>query len=121
MPPSGTVLVVDDEPEVRKLIRTLLEAAGMKIHEAENGEAALQAIIENDFDVIVTDNDMPKMTGEELYRAVCNLRPELRRRIILVTGGIGSSSFAMNCTVILKPFDHDVLIAAVRRTLTGEF
>lgn len=120
MPLSGTVLVVDDEPEIRNLLRSMLESENLKVNEAQNGEAALDAILGKDFDVVISDNNMPKMTGVELYRAVCKVRPELTQRFILITGGNISSTTIPKCPIIPKPIEYGAMITAVRRILDGD-
>lgn len=66
---SGKVLVVEDEAAVRRFIQSALERAGFEVAQAEGGDEAL-ALVEahDDFDAVVTDIDMPKMTGIELAR-----------------------------------------------------
>ena len=60
------VLVVDDEGFVRDLIRMYLEGAGHDVSEAEDGEAALEALRGQPVDLVVTDNPMSRMTGAEM-------------------------------------------------------
>ena len=66
---NGLVLVVDDEPDVRKVVRMTLEKAGYDVIEAEDGEKAIAAIKEGEnplvLDVIITDIRMPKINGVE--------------------------------------------------------
>ena len=64
------ILVVDDEPDQRFLLRRLLERAGHEVSEAHHGAAALQAVRESAPDLVVTDVMMPVMDGVELIRCL---------------------------------------------------
>jgi len=65
---SQKVLIVDDSKMVRNLHGFMLQSAGYKIHEAENGSDALEQLMCNKFDLIVTDVNMPQMDGYEFTR-----------------------------------------------------
>lgn len=116
MPPSGTVLVVDDDPDIRRLLRLVLEQDGILVSDAKDGKAAYRLIQENDFDAVISDNDMPQMSGVELYRILSDIRPGLARRFILFTAA-KPSNFDEDCPVLLKPLDLPVFIAVVREIL----
>ena len=64
------ILIVDDEPHVIRVMRLSLERAGYEVFEAANGEIALQRIAESMPDVMITDIDMPRMTGEQLCKEI---------------------------------------------------
>lgn len=64
------VLVVDDEPDLRFLVRKLLEKDGHEVLEAPNGRVALQALDGGTVDVVITDTTMPVMDGAELIAAL---------------------------------------------------
>ncbi|MBC7832977.1 MAG: PAS domain S-box protein, partial [Hyphomicrobium sp.] len=80
------VLVVDDEAEVAGLLRELLESAGYEVSIAESGAVALELLGAARFDAIVSDLRMPDMDGAMLWRRVCEQHPELRSRLLFVTG-----------------------------------
>jgi len=63
-----SVLVVDDEPDVRLFLKTILEDAGFEVSEAANGKQALDRVKERRPDVISLDLVMPKMSGLKFYR-----------------------------------------------------
>ena len=63
-------LIVDDDPQLLRLLGHYLRAAGFEVREAEDGEAALQAIGAQCPDFLITDWDMPRMDGVELCRRV---------------------------------------------------
>ena len=64
------ILVVDDEPSIRMLIRTILQGEGHQITTAANGREALEMVIENVPELIVLDLMMPEMDGVEVLRAI---------------------------------------------------
>ncbi|MBL8360095.1 MAG: PAS domain S-box protein [Rubrivivax sp.] len=119
---SARLLVVDDEPEIVDLVRTVLEAAGHRVTVASSGVAALQRLREARFDAIVSDLRMPDLDGAELWRAVRVIDPVLARRMIFVTGDTlspGASAFLGDTgnERLDKPFRREALLAAVQRTL----
>jgi len=64
------ILVVDDEPDIRDILRILLEGEGFEVEEAENGKDALEKIQKRPPDLVITDYVMPEMDGEELCRKI---------------------------------------------------
>jgi CheY-like chemotaxis protein len=76
--PDLTILVAEDERPVRMLVRVVLEAAGARVVEAENGAVALRLLdLHPEIDLICTDVGMPVLDGAALVRAVRTRRPEL--------------------------------------------
>ena len=67
---SRRVLVVDDEENIRLVLRTLLRKHGYEVEIADSGEAALKALFSFDPDVILTDVRMPKISGLDLLAAL---------------------------------------------------
>ncbi len=74
-----TVLIVDDEPLIRDLARTLLAAEGWHVLEAGSAEEALSRFAEHEtpIDLLLTDVSMPGLDGRELAKRLCALRPEM--------------------------------------------
>ncbi len=83
---GGTVLVVDDQPEVRHMLTTMIERMGYDVEACENGFDAIEILREHPtyFDVVITDHNMPKMTGLELAQEVSLTNPDIP--FIVVTG-----------------------------------
>ena len=83
---SESILVVDDEPSLTQLIAGMLKSLGYRVEVARNGEEALQMFQRDPaaFDLVLTDQTMPRMTGGELARATMEIRPGLP--VILCTG-----------------------------------
>ena len=113
---SASVLVVDDEPRVRRLVARSLRKAGYLVDEVQTPKAALKVLERERFDVLVTDVLMPEMNGSELaFKALC-LRPGLR--VMFMTGyvedtGIGTRELPDSMEVLAKPFGPAELIERV--------
>jgi CheY-like chemotaxis protein len=85
-------LVVDDEREIRETLAEILELDGFSVDLAENGLSALEQARSNDYDLVLSDINMPAMDGMELYHQLRRLRPALADRFIVVTGNMASSA-----------------------------
>ena len=70
-----TVLIVDDEPHVIRIMRLALEKAGYRVDEAANGVQALEYLGKNSPDVMISDIDMPRMNGRELCEEMVRTLP----------------------------------------------
>lgn len=117
----GRILVVDDEPSVRFLLRLAFEMAGHQVDEAPNGLVAIQAV-ENGRkpDLVATDFMMPSMNGGEL---IARLRANPQTAdvpIILVSSSPGSERRTEADVFIRKPFDPMELAARAERLLKGD-
>lgn len=116
-PPSSTVLVVDDEPDIRYLLRVILEFAGYRVVEAAHGEAALEQVRDSPPQLVLTDQMMPVMNGGELIE---RLRAEASTKAIPIVMVSGTRSVQPGADALLgKPFDPAELIVLVDR-LTGK-
>lgn len=119
-----TVLVVEDDPAVRKLVCGALTDAGYRIVEAQNGEEAL-AFCESHtgpLDLVLTDMVMPKLGGRLLALQIAEMRPTLP---VLFMSGYTHDSFSAEerssseIFVLEKPFSRFDLTRAVRRAMHG--
>lgn len=112
-----SVLVVDDEPSIRKVIRTALTREGYDVTEAADGEEAYAACdAAGRVDVVVTDIVMPRTNGCELARRLKSDRPALP--VIFITGQtVPPACETLHLPTIRKPFRMDALLTAIRTTL----
>jgi DNA-binding NtrC family response regulator len=83
----GRVLLVDDQPELRRLFRRSLQKAGCVVVEAWNGRVAVELAQQLTFDVVISDVHMPNMTGIELLQTLSELDPDLP--VVLTSGSPG--------------------------------
>ncbi len=116
------ILLVEDEPNVRKLTREILESYGYQIIEAVDGEDALRISeqINHKFDLLLTDIVMPKIGGYELAEKLLEAGAEMR---VLFTSGYTENSkikddlINSNKNFIDKPFSPESIVCKVRTTL----
>ncbi len=106
------ILIVDDEPTLRRLMKRTLNAAGLSVVEAANGAEALALCREQEFGAVISDIRMPVMDGLDLMSHLQEMAPELP--VILVSGSdeVGSprAARALGAFDFLpKPFDLSTL------------
>jgi CheY-like chemotaxis protein len=112
--PHVTILIVDDEPEVRTVIAEFLEEFGYLVLQAEGGAEALTRLRDNPaVRLLVTDIRMPEMSGIELADLATQQNPLLK--VILISGYFVAQQ--MHRRFLRKPFRMKELEAAVRAEL----
>jgi CheY-like chemotaxis protein len=79
------ILIVDDEPNIVRVLKLMLERAGHAVDTAPNGEAGLASVLAAPPDALVTDVQMPHMDGRQLVRAIHERMPERRFEIFVMT------------------------------------
>ena len=80
-----TIIIVDDEPHVIRILRMALEKENYRVFTAYNGETALEILEEYYPDILITDIDMPRMNGKELCRQIDEKFPNRNFLIIVLT------------------------------------
>jgi PAS domain S-box-containing protein len=121
---SETILLVDDEEGVRKLVFAVLKSNGYDVVEAANGPSALAAYEKNGhkIDMVLTDVVMPQMSGFELGKQLQERAPALK--ILYMSGyrdnAIGAGASEAPRAFLHKPFTPDVLLSKVREVLDTE-
>ena len=120
---EARILVVDDEPEITGLLRSMLESAGWEVATAESAAVALELLEMARFDAVVSDLRMPDMDGVTFWSAVSARVPGLARRMLFVTGDTLSPEVQgilakTGCASLDKPFAKGDLLAAVQALLT---
>jgi DNA-binding response OmpR family regulator len=114
------VLVVDDEPLIRQLYAEVLRELGYDVNEAEDGRAAWKALQTVRYDLLITDSQMPNMTGVELIKRVHEARIEVP--VIMATATLPDDDFKNspwlkpNAT-LLKPFAMKEFSEALKTVL----
>jgi len=114
------LLIIDDEPSLRHLLRTILEELGYAIEEAENGQQGLDILHDTNFALILCDIRMPELDGLEFIRRALQVNPELT---IIMMSAYGSVETAIDCVkqgaydYISKPFRPDDVILTVKKAL----
>jgi DNA-binding NtrC family response regulator len=119
-----TVLVVDDEDDLREVVRRILERKGFTALVA--GDAAEAVAVcrayPGDIHVLLTDLSMPGVRGHELARQAADIRPGLR--VVYVSGtsrdlAVAQGLIDEDAAMLQKPFTADTLAAAVRAAMAG--
>jgi signal transduction histidine kinase/CheY-like chemotaxis protein len=123
-PATETILLVEDDPQVRSLTRTMLARIGYRVLEAESADQALQiaAAHEGPLHLLLTDVVMPRMSGTDLARNVLAARPAVR--VLYMSGYtdngvIDQGMLAADTPFIQKPFTSAGLRRKVREVLGG--
>lgn len=116
---SGNILIVDDEPQIRRVLRTTLSAQGYEVQDARSGEEALDRVREDHFDLLLLDVNMPGMGGLEACR---ELRANSDVAIIMLTVRSDESDkvAALDAGAddyVTKPFSMPELLARIRAAL----
>ena len=116
------ILVADDDPDLRDIVRSVLEPAGFVVSEAADGEAAVQYLRSQPADLLILDYTMPRLTGPQVCERV---RSELALRhlpIIMLTGKVEVQDKVSGINAgaddyVIKPFEPQELLARVRMVL----
>ena len=114
------ILVVDDNEDIRRLNVEALLSSGYEVDSAEDGALAWDALNTCGYDLLITDNNMPNMTGLELLRKVQNSHMALP--VIMASGTIPTETFAQNpwlrpAATLCKPHTLAALLNTVRNVL----
>ena len=115
-----SILIVDDDPEIRSGLRRFLESKEYEVHEAQDGDQALEQVKDQSIDVVLTDIYMPTRSGVELLADLKQTHPEIP--VILFTG-FSSVQGAVEAIklgaddYLVKPVDLHDLNFAIQRTL----
>jgi len=117
-PQGSSILVADDDPGVRYVVRWALEGEGLPVTMAANGGEALKAIADSPPSLIVLDLTMPLATGSEVARRAREAKAETPILLVTGDGRAREKAQAIGAYAYLeKPFDVTELVAAVRQGL----
>lgn len=119
------ILVIDDDPVLRRVITLALEAAGHTVLRCENGKKAIDFLVHDRADLLITDIIMPEMDGVETLRAARRLQPQLP--ILAISGGgsfipddyLGIARALGATDVLPKPFHPPDLVERVAKMLAA--
>jgi len=115
---TPTVLIIDDEPAHRLMVRVVLGDAGFKVLEADNGPAGLAAVRTRPVDVILLDMRMPGMSGQEVLQRLQESGSCPPVIMLTAFGSVGNAVEAMKAGAwdyLTKPTDNDELLAVVQK------
>jgi len=115
---KGRLLVVDDEPAMRRTLRDLLRLEGYEVRTAQDGQEALRILAEEKFDLMILDLRMPGLSGTEVLRRLSTMGVDVG---VIVLTGHGSMESAIEALrrraydYLLKPISPEALLESVAR------
>ena len=126
MPPTGTerILLIDDEQIVVESGTAILEGLGYKVTPETNSLRALEIFRSRpgEFDLIITDYTMPKLTGTDLSKEIRQIRPDIP--IILCTGFsekvTATIAVDLGVELVMKPFSMKQIAESIRKVLRAQ-
>lgn len=114
--PTHRILVVDDDIGIRQSNAEFLISCGYQVDAAEDGAAGWDALHASKYDLLITDNNMPKISGVELVKMVRSARMALP--VILASGAMPPGELNLQLSgTLLKPFTADQLLGTVKQAL----
>jgi DNA-binding response OmpR family regulator len=119
--PPHRILVVEDDGDIRQLNTEALINSGYHVDAAEDGAVAWDNLQLNGYDLLVTDNDMPKVTGVDLLKKLHAARMSLP--VIMATGTLPREEFNRHpglqpIAMLIKPYTIEELLGTVRKVLS---
>ena len=114
-----SILIVEDDASIRRLVRTVLLRQGYKVEVAADGLEAITKLGLADYDVIILDLMMPNLDGFSFMTAMANNAPERLKRVIVTSAAspslINEKLKGISFDLLPKPFDIEELISRVRK------
>ncbi|MBN2723046.1 MAG: PAS domain S-box protein [Deltaproteobacteria bacterium] len=118
--PTASILILDDEPDLRELLDKFYSSRGHTVYHTGSGEHALQIISEKNIDVVLVDLQMPQMTGREFLKKARNCQTALKPAYIVITGKSIEPEEHMNddiFCVVYKPFKLNEIFDKTREAI----
>jgi CheY-like chemotaxis protein len=111
---GGRILVVDDEPAIRALLKKIIERRGYEVDDARDGAEAIDLLKQNEYDVLLIDLMMPNVNGFQLVDYLAQQQGKRPPPVIVITAAAESTPLrqldpAIVHSVVRKPFDIDVV------------
>lgn len=118
----ANILVVDDSPTMRHLVRRLLEEDDHEVTEASDGVIGLEQAAKLPVDLVIADLNMPRMSGYQMISGIRDSKPKGQLPIVVLTTETSETSKAKMREAgasawIAKPFDDDVLMKIINQFL----
>ena len=117
------ILIVDDDADVRRVLRAMFERGGHRVSESDSGDSALAVVAGADPpDAIVCDVIMPGLSGLAFYRQLAQQAPHLKKRVVFLTGanqdpGVHLPIEALGVPLLGKLDDLQLVVDAIRIAL----
>ncbi|MDH7477109.1 MAG: response regulator [Candidatus Bathyarchaeota archaeon] len=120
MDETARIIIVDDDENIRKVLRTILEEEGYWVDSAETAKTAIEKTKKNFYNLALIDIRLPDMEGIELLTRMKETTPKMRKVIITGYPTLQNAIEAVNRgadAYIVKPFDMDKVLATIREQL----
>lgn len=117
------ILLVDDDVSVRRVLQFKLQKQGFSVSSAADGEAALEKLKSEPFDLLLSDIRMPKMSGLELMEQAKTIQPRIKVVLITAHAAVSQAVQAVKLGAfdyLTKPFDDEELFVAIEKALEFE-
>lgn len=119
--PPRCILVVDDDLSMREFSAAVLGLSGYQVDMAEDGEAGWEALQAENYDLLITDHDMPKVSGVELIKKLRSV--DITLPVILASGAmpaeeLNRSPWLQLGATLRKPFTSEELLGTVKKVLS---
>jgi CheY-like chemotaxis protein len=119
------ILVVEDEPDTREMLDVMLRREGHHVDTVVGGREALELLAGNSYDVILSNLNMPGMSGEDFYRKVEQDWPQFAPRVVFVTAARPDILFRAQyggrpVPVLTKPYTRERLLQVIEDVVAGE-
>jgi two-component system alkaline phosphatase synthesis response regulator PhoP len=118
--PSNRILLVDDDMNLCWLSADVLARSGYQVHTATDGAAGWEALLANSYDLLITENRLPKISGVELVKKVRAARmtlPVVLASRLIPTEELSRTPSLQLAATLLKPFTSDELLGTVKNVL----
>lgn len=120
--PSPRILVLDDDADIREICVEALVHNGYQVDAAGDGEAGWAALQASPYDLLITDNEMPKLSGLDVVKKI--FAAKMRLEVIFASGSLSPRELQLTsplpiAAALPKPFSPSELVKAVRRVLCG--
>ena len=120
---TNRILVVDDEPALRRTLERALKAQDYEVVSVADPNSAFQILAESTFDVVLLDLRLPQMQGDTFFLAIVRSWPRLQGRVILMSGDPVPQpdwpAELVACPILFKPFSLDTLMRTVADVLAA--
>jgi len=119
---TARILVLDDDAEIREIYVEFLVRSGYQVDAAADGQAGWEALQVREYDLLITDHEMPELTGLELVKKVCS--SGMTPAIIIASGSMSLRELRQHlptptAVALAKPFSPDELLKTVQQVLCG--
>jgi DNA-binding response OmpR family regulator len=116
------ILVLDDDAELREIYIETLVQGGYQVDAAADGQAGWEALQAREYDLLITDNDMPKLSGLEVVKKLCSSGMKLA--VIIASGSLSIEELKRQlptqiAVALSKPFSPSELLKTVQHVLCG--